>query len=259
MIRASVLKRYVHVFLFLGASTIALSDDGSRTGPEAESGDCIFVRHEVEGVVATFSTLQLEFEHKEKASSSTLNVLTTSVTQELFEAVMDYNPSEHVGPRLPVNNVPYHEALAFAETFGELIGEDVRLLTDYEWHALWDRSREQIMEDLDAFAWLADHDPMHFPGPPREVAQKKRDINCLYDFQGNVMEWVSYPDAPAGEAKAMGSHIAVYRSLFESDRYSQEVVVRSPLTQYGGRTGFRVAYQSSIAPNASEDTAEGGH
>ena len=49
-------------------------------------------------------------------------MMTTEVTQEMFEAWMGYNPSVNVGTDLPVENINWHEAVAFSNALSAQIG-----------------------------------------------------------------------------------------------------------------------------------------
>ena len=54
------------------------------------------------------------------------------VTQEMFEAVVNKNPSTNKGPQLPVENVPYADIHEFCRVLSERNGRKVRLPTDAE-------------------------------------------------------------------------------------------------------------------------------
>lgn len=55
------------------------------------------------------------------------------VTQELFEAVMDANPSTVKDPQLPVQNPKFADISKFCQLLSERNGKKVRLPTDAEW------------------------------------------------------------------------------------------------------------------------------
>jgi formylglycine-generating enzyme required for sulfatase activity len=55
------------------------------------------------------------------------------VTQEMYEAVMGYNPSTAKDPQLPVQNPPFADINKFCEIVSEKNGRKVRLPTDAEW------------------------------------------------------------------------------------------------------------------------------
>lgn len=55
------------------------------------------------------------------------------VTQELWEAVMDNNPSYNIGPRKPVENVSWNDIQYFIEHLNELTGKKFRLPSEAQW------------------------------------------------------------------------------------------------------------------------------
>jgi formylglycine-generating enzyme required for sulfatase activity len=55
------------------------------------------------------------------------------ITQEMFQAVMGYNPSTVKDPRLPVQNPRFAEAEKFCRILSQKNGRRVRLPTDAEW------------------------------------------------------------------------------------------------------------------------------
>jgi formylglycine-generating enzyme required for sulfatase activity len=55
------------------------------------------------------------------------------VTQEVFEAVIGRNPSDHKGPQLPVERATWSDILEFCRILSERNGRTVRLPTDAEW------------------------------------------------------------------------------------------------------------------------------
>ncbi len=57
----------------------------------------------------------------------------TPITQEMFEAVMGRNPSEHKGQRFPVERATWPDILEFCRILSERSGRTVRVPTDAEW------------------------------------------------------------------------------------------------------------------------------
>jgi formylglycine-generating enzyme required for sulfatase activity len=57
----------------------------------------------------------------------------TPITEEMFEAVMGKNPSEHVGQRFPVERATWPDILEFCRILSERSGRTVRVPTDAEW------------------------------------------------------------------------------------------------------------------------------
>ena len=57
----------------------------------------------------------------------------TEVTQELWNAVMDSNPSCFDGDKLPVERVSWNDCQIFIEKLNALTGKNFRLPTEAEW------------------------------------------------------------------------------------------------------------------------------
>jgi formylglycine-generating enzyme required for sulfatase activity len=55
------------------------------------------------------------------------------VTQEQYEAVMGTNPSNFKGAKLPVEQVSWHDAVAFCQCLSEKLGNQYRLPSEAEW------------------------------------------------------------------------------------------------------------------------------
>ncbi len=141
-------------------------------------------------------------------------MMKTEVTQELYEAVMSYNPStSSYGGDFPVEEVSWFEAVRFANELSRLEGreecysiterdpeEDTvvhwigfdckgwRLPTEAEWEYAA-RGNENFIyagsDDIDEVAWYH----VNSGGQTQRVAQKEPNGFGLYDITGNVHEW----------------------------------------------------------------------
>ena len=130
------------------------------------------------------------------------------VTQELYEAVCLKNPSYSKGPKRPVEQVSWFEAVAFCNQLSRSLGlepahsEDgwlnlnapgFRLPTEAEWeyacaeHAPGDGG-------LDRIAWYN----INSEDETKDVGLRDPNRNQLHDMLGNVWEWCNdwYSDAP---------------------------------------------------------------
>lgn len=113
------------------------------------------------------------------------------VLQPEYEKVMGTNPSVTTGKRLPVTNVSWEDAIAFARKLSQITKRDVRIPTDAQWeYAARAGTRTAVYagDDEDAKArvgWCG-------PGSDKrvhEVGEKPPNGFGLYDMIGNVREW----------------------------------------------------------------------
>lgn len=119
----------------------------------------------------------------------------TLVTQDLYEAVMNENPSHHKGARLPVERVSFEDCEDFIAELYEQTGIKFRLPTEAEWeyaarggpYAANMKNAGAYDDDLADHAWFKDNSE----GRSHEVATKLPNCLGLYDMSGNVGEWCS--------------------------------------------------------------------
>ncbi len=128
----------------------------------------------------------------------------TEVTQELWEAVMGYNPSKYVGgPQRPVETVSMFDCARFVDKLTELTGRTFRLPTEAEWEFAarggnMSRSyRFSGSNSVDDVAWY----DANSEGTTHAVGSKLANELGIYDMSGNVNEWcqdwyTSYTDEP---------------------------------------------------------------
>lgn len=114
------------------------------------------------------------------------------VTQELWQEVMDDNPSENIGDYNPVESVSWQDCQTFISKLNTLTGIKFRLPTEAEWEyaARGGSSTHGYKyagsDSLDLVAWYNNFDEAsHLVGykAPNELG--------LYDMSGNVSEWCS--------------------------------------------------------------------
>lgn len=122
---------------------------------------------------------------------------TTEVTQEQWEKVMDYNPSDHKGDgRLPVEMVSYRDVNKFVENLNRLeLGAGYALSTEARWQYAAQAGtghRYAFGDDEDELPTYGNckggNDGSDGTAP---VASLKPNRWGLHDMHGNVSEWVA--------------------------------------------------------------------
>jgi len=138
-------------------------------------------------------------------------IQTTEVTQEQWEAVMGSNPSRHVGPRRPVDNVSWTLARKFLDRLKPSArGYEPALPTEAEWEYACRAGSTTQWPFGDDAALLPDYAWFGFGPKDRgsfDVATKKPNAWGLYDMCGNVLEWcenvISGDPAGGGERRVV--------------------------------------------------------
>jgi len=113
------------------------------------------------------------------------------VTQGEWQAVMGNNASHFRGDRLPVENVSWHEAVAFcqklSDAHGLTGGDRYRLPTEAEWEWAASGGIKDNRRVTDDTGWYEDNSG----GQTHHVGEKKANGFGLHDTLGNVWEWTS--------------------------------------------------------------------
>ena len=187
--------------------------------------------------------------HKVTLSSFMLGE--TEVTQALWEAVMDYNPSCFQYPDFPVDNVSWEECQDFISRLNELTHKHFRLPTEAEWEYACrggntnHHTRFCGSDTLDIVGWNKGNCK-----EPHPVRRLQPSLLGLYDMSGNVWEWCSdyYAPYPEGnvvnpQGPAEGNYHVCRGGCWSGGEKGCSPSIRSRLSIGGKRNviGFRLA------------------
>ena len=179
----------------------------------------------------------------------------TEVTQELWQAVMGSNPSNHTGDlQRPVECVSWDDCQTFVSKLNELTGKHFRLPTEAEWEyaARGGNMSKGFMysgsNSIGRVSWYSDNSS----NVTHAVAKKAPNELGLYDMSGNVYEWCedwyvsSYPDGPQNDPTGpeSGQFRVLRGGCFESSTENCRVSCRnySKSGYHGFNLGLRLAF-----------------
>ena len=113
------------------------------------------------------------------------------ITQAQYEAEMGNNPSHFKGADLPVEEVSWHDAVAFCQKLSQQTGKKYRLPSEAEWEYACraGSTTKYCFGDSDSqlkdYAWY----DKNSGNKTRAVGQRKPNAWGLHDMHGNVWEW----------------------------------------------------------------------
>jgi formylglycine-generating enzyme required for sulfatase activity len=147
----------------------------------------------------------------------------TEVTQKLWKAIMNNNPSNFKGDDLPVEQVSWNDVHDFITKLNRLTGKNYRLPTESEWEyaagggttnrTKWSGTNSE--SNLGDCAWYDGNSG----SKTHSVHTKSPNGLGLYDMSGNVWEWCSddwhgsYQEAPSDGSSWIDSPRGSYRVI----------------------------------------------
>ncbi|MBR5102877.1 MAG: formylglycine-generating enzyme family protein [Muribaculaceae bacterium] len=154
---------------------------------------------------------------------STFSIGATEVTQELWQAVMGYNPSLFYGNnKRPVDCVSWDDCQAFIYKLNQLTGKRFRLPTEAEWEYAARGGKNSNgykysgSNNINSVSWYYDNSD----NTTHPVATKVANELGIYDMSGNVSEWCqdfyqSYNDFADGVVDPWGisDGYSIYKCL----------------------------------------------
>ena len=211
-------------------------------------------------------------------------MMESEVTQELYERVMNSNPSKYKGENRPVETVKWYDAIKFANKLSSMEGLEQcyvldfdkvlwlnmsctgwRLPTEAEWEyaarggQAYQYSGSNSVDDV---AWY----DKKSDGQTHDVCSKQANGYGLCDMSGNVWEWVWDQYGVSDDSTSMvdptgpidGSFRVARGGGWDASNQSVQVSGRfnvDPANAYGG-LGFRlvrIADNNSYSPLRSEE------
>jgi formylglycine-generating enzyme required for sulfatase activity len=182
------------------------------------------------------------------------------ITQEIYKAVTDENPSTFKGYSLPVETVSWIDAVNFCNELSDYLGKEkcyiidsatekiilnskangFRLPTEAEWQYACQTGTKEIRHgELGEIAWFKENSNNR----TQEVGLKKPNQWGLYDMLGNVWEWCSdiYDETVYGSYRVFrgGGWCDQERSVMATTRRRSH-----PLSFKIDDLGFRIATNS---------------
>ena len=184
----------------------------------------------------------------------------TVVTQELFRAILNADPSHFKGPQRPVETVSWEEAQAFCQKLTQQLRDEGSLAPDWRvclpTEAQWEYACRagtttayffgNDAARLGQFAWFDENSGKE----THPVGTREANPWGLRDMSGNVWEWCEdvYADKLLGGRDPLNASTGDYRVLRGGSWVSYARYTRSASRNWGtpdnrgNTTGFRVCF-----------------
>ena len=172
------------------------------------------------------------------------------ITQKLWKAIMENNPSKFEGDSLPVENVSWGEVQDFISKLNARTGKNYQLPTEAQWEYVArggsksKRYKYSGSNNVDNVAWYNDNSG----GKTHPVGTKQSNELGIYDMNGNVWEWChDWYDNYAGNKQtnptgpAIGSERVLRGGSWGSSAWHCRVSFRNHRTGRCDNSGFRLA------------------
>ena len=171
----------------------------------------------------------------------------TEVTQQLWEAVMGYNPSHFVGSYNPVEKVSYNDCILFVGRLNELLADELpegrrfRLPSEAQWEFAarggnrslrYQYSGDYALENIALYKGNSNF-------KTHAVKSKSPNELGIYDMSGNVYEWCS---------DWYGNYSSAAQTDPEGPLSGKDRVLRGGCWSYGAEF-CRVAFRSNREPD----------
>ena len=122
-------------------------------------------------------------------------ICTTQVTQELWNAIIENNPSKIKDKNLPVTNVSWNDCQDFIKRLNDITGMKFRLPTEAEWEFAAKGGQKGKLNGykysgsntITNIMWYSKNSGNR----PHEVSSKQSNELGLFDMSGTVWQWCS--------------------------------------------------------------------